>query len=407
MSAPPWICCHLGAREHYVVPRALHRHGLLRLLITDAWVRPGSVWRRVPIEPARRLAERFHPQLADAPVRHFTPSLLAHEGWWRWRRPDGWDQLVARNHWFGQRAAAALQRFRDGNRSVTVFAHSYSARAVFTVAKARGWTTVLGQIDPGEDHVRLVRRLAGEQPEYGPAPAMPPASYFSRWRDECALADRIIVNSEWSRESLERAGIPAAKLRVVPLAFEPDAGRNAPAREYPPRFTAARPMRLLFVGQASVSKGVPALLEAVESITDLPVALRLVGAVAMSVPERFREHPRIDWVGAVSRSDVMRHYRDSDVLVFPSHSDGFGMAQIEAQAFGLPVIASRNCGRVIENGVNGVLLDEVSAPTIAAVIRALAAEPERLAALSRNAAATPVDLSAVSDALQLVGARQP
>src|SRR5262245_27619069 len=37
-KAMKWICCHLGAREHYAIPRALFSRGLLDCLITDAWV---------------------------------------------------------------------------------------------------------------------------------------------------------------------------------------------------------------------------------------------------------------------------------------------------------------------------------------------------------------------------------
>ena len=33
-----WLCCQLGAREHYAIPRALFRSGMLGYLVTDAWV---------------------------------------------------------------------------------------------------------------------------------------------------------------------------------------------------------------------------------------------------------------------------------------------------------------------------------------------------------------------------------
>ena len=36
-------------------------------------------------------------------------------------------------------------------------------------------------------------------------------SYFEKWRHECELADWIVVNSDWSRESLIRAGVPRAE----------------------------------------------------------------------------------------------------------------------------------------------------------------------------------------------------
>lgn len=401
MSGARWICCHLGAREHYAVPRALHLSGSLQLLITDAWVQPRSPWRSVPTKLARRLTERFHPDLATAPVRHFTPSLTFREAWWRSGPEDGWERLMARNQWFGERAAAALGRLPDqSSLRPLVFAHSYSAHDVFVAAKSRGWTTVLGQIDPGEEHFRAVRRLCEAQPQYGPVPEEPPAEYFKSWRAECALADRIVVNSEWSRDCLQQSGIPASKLRVIPLAYEPEGAPPVHEHDYPRAFSAARPLRVLFVGHASVAKGTAALLEAVEQMSDAPIDLHLVGGVAMDVPAPFREHRAIHWVGPVSRSEVMRYYRESDVLVFPSHSDGFGMAQIEAQAWRLPVVASRFCGRVVEHGINGIVLPEVSAGAIASALRQLLADPGGLAALSRRSGAARLPgLAAVRDGL--------
>lgn len=392
-SAPPpetqWICCHLGAREHYAVPRALHRLDRLRLLVTDAWVEPGSVWSRLPGDLPRRLSERFHPDLANAEVRAFTLRLMAREALWRSRPSTGWAPLVERNRWFGRRAVGALQRLPDPQHTRTVvFAHSYSARDVFAHARSRGWMTVLGQIDPGAEHFRIVQQLSESRQDYGGVAPSPPAEYVEAWRDECRLADWIIVNSDWSRESLARAGIPVDKLRVVPLAYEPEADEPVPARQYPGAFTRQRPLRVLFVGHVAVAKGAPELLEAMALLADLPVELQLVGATAMAIPQRFLNDPAIRVVGAVSRSDVMRFYRDSDVLVFPSHSDGFGMAQIEAQGWRLPIIASRSCGRVVQDGINGLLLDDVSADAIAAAVRRVALNPRLLEQFSRGPSAT-------------------
>ncbi|HWF89467.1 MAG TPA: glycosyltransferase, partial [Pyrinomonadaceae bacterium] len=63
-------------------------------------------------------------------------------------------------------------------------------------------------------------------------------------------------------------------------------------------------------------------------------------------------------------------------------SDGFGLTQLEAQAWKLPVIASRFCGEVVCDGMNGIVLDEVSGKTIADVIISLLRAPERLSAMS-------------------------
>jgi glycosyltransferase involved in cell wall biosynthesis len=399
LNGARWVCCHLGAREHYAVPRALQRHHRLHMLVTDAWVTPGSLWPRLPGALSRRLSERFHPELAPARVRSFTGSLLVREAIWRSQQARGWRSLLARNAWFGRRAAGALSDIGHArDRSTVVFAHSYSAREAFAHAKSRGWTTVLGQIDPGPEHFRIAQQAAAGHPDYGPVPELPPAAYFEAWREECSLADWIVVNSEWSRDAVSAAGIPVEKLRLVPLAYEPEHGVPA-ARRYPGAFTRERPLRALFVGTASVTKGVAALLEAIDLLSDVPVQLTLVGGVSMTVPQRFLEHRSIRWVGPVPRLDVMRYYRDSDVLVFPTLSDGFGMAQVEAQGCALPIIASRSCGRVVVDGVNGLLLPEVSPAAIASRLRTLAASPGRLAELAQQTAAHHAGVADLGSAL--------
>jgi len=381
-----WLCCHLGAREHYAVPRALYRRGKLGFMVTDAWTRPGSPFVHLPGRWSRRLAERYHTELETADVRDLTLSLLKVEVEWRMQRLSGWDLAMARNEWFQRGAAEVLAAHRAAaSEKVVVFAHSYSARGIFQIAKARGWTTVLGQIDPGEEHFAIVNRLSAYAPQYGPAPSAPPILYFERWREECALADHIVVNSQWSREAVIRAGIPADRLHVVPLVYEPATEGPGAARSYPAQFSAERPLRLLFVGSASVVKGVPALIEAMKLLAGLPVVLRLVGETGMTVPDDFRAHHAIEWVGPVPRSEITHYYETSDVLVFPSHSDGFGMAQIEAQGHGLPIIASRHCGSVVRDGENGLLLPEVTPHAIAAAVRALVAEPARLGRFSAQA----------------------
>ena len=113
-----------------------------------------------------------------------------------------------------------------------VFAHSYSAAGIFVEAKRRGWTTVLGQIDPGPEHFVTQDRLAAVRREFGPAPPAPPPEYFEAWRKECDFADWIVVNSDWSRESLLRAGVGERKLKTIPLPYEPDSGATVD-REYP------------------------------------------------------------------------------------------------------------------------------------------------------------------------------
>jgi glycosyltransferase involved in cell wall biosynthesis len=57
---------------------------------------------------------------------------------------------------------------------------------------------------------------------------------------------------------------------------------------------------------------------------------------------------------------------------------------LEAQAWKLPVIASRYCGEVVRDGINGVVLEQISGQAIANVMLQFLKFPERLSAMSTS-----------------------
>lgn len=387
MAVPAsWIVCQLGAREHYAIARELHRHGQLRALITDAWAPPHGLVRAMPGGLGRRLAERYTPGLEGARVEHFTAGLLGFELAARERRDTagGWDRIMARNQWFETRAAGRMRarRLLDAP-APAVFAYSYAALDILRAARDAGCRTVLGQIDPAITEENIVAAAVEKHASLKPDWQRAPARYWARWREECDVADHIVVNSAWAREGLIDAGVDAAKLVVVPLAYEGTA--VAVPRAMLPDFSSARPLRVLFLGSLVIRKGIAELFDAARLLADAPVEFHLVGHASIEVPADLATSPRIVRHGPVVRSAVAGHYAAADVFILPSLSDGFGLTQIEAQAHGLPVIASRCCGDVVRDGVDGLLLDEVSGPAIAASLRALLAAPDRFAAMGEAA----------------------
>src|SRR5438270_5036297 len=383
MHKSSWICCQIGAREHYSVPRALFRKKALRLLITDAWVQPWSVIRAL----GSGLRERFDPELASASTKAWNSGLIAFEAAARIRKLSGWQRVIARNRWFQRRACAYLARKTETPKSETlkteliIFAYSYAARDIFRFAKQRGWKTALGQIDPGPVEEKIVADEAARVPELAGDWRPAPPEYWDNWQEECSLADHIIVNSKWSRTCLLKAGVNGEKVSVIPLAYEPITDTPI-TRAYPARFTPDRPLRALFLGQVNLRKGVARLFDAIRQLKNEPIEFQFVGPIQVAVPEDLKNNPRIHWFGAVPRATTSDFYRNADVLIFPTLSDGFGLTQLEAQAYGLPVIASRHCGEVVNHGVNGLLLDQPAADPIVEALRFCLADPARLAALS-------------------------
>ena len=362
-----WLCCQLGAREHYAVPRALQTRGLLRELITDLWIRPGTLpkW-------SNKLTGRFHPDLAGACVSASNAAAFAFELKAQATGLNGWELIGKRNEWFQHQALDQLRRRATDldQKSVTIFAYSYAAERIFKFARERGWRTVLGQIDPGP---------AEEQRIATPTPA--PENYWRGWRNECELADHIVVNSAWSRDALLKEGLSAAKIRIIPLAITPSQDAAGFQRVCPRAFDAARPLRVLFLGQINRRKGVAQLLDAAHSLAGEPVEFWLVGP--MQIQADLNHGSRIKCFGAVPRSNVDGFYREADVFILPTLSDGFGLTQLEAQSWKLPVIASRFCGAVVQHGRNGLILDDVSGEAIAGTLRELLRSPERVAAMSQ------------------------
>ena len=383
MNESSWICCQIGAREHYAVPRALFRREALRLLITDAWVQPRSVIRAL----GSGLRERFHPELASASTKAWNTGLIAFEAAARIRKLSEWQRVIARNRWFQRRACAYLARKAETPKSETlkteliIFAYSYAARDIFRFAKQRGWKTALGQIDPGPVEEKIVADEAARVPELAGDWRPAPPEYWDNWQEECSLADHIIVNSKWSRSCLLKAGVNGEKVSVIPLAYEPITNTQI-TRAYPARFTRDRPLRVLFLGQVNLRKGVAHLFNAIRSFKDEPIEFWFVGPMQVFIPSELQNNPRVRWFDVVSRGEVDSFYRKADLLILPTLSDGFGLTQLEAQAWSLPIVASRFCGEVVRDGQNGLLLENLTGETIREVLRQCVANPELLAQLA-------------------------
>jgi glycosyltransferase involved in cell wall biosynthesis len=123
---------------------------------------------------------------------------------------------------------------------------------------------------------------------------------------------------------------------------------------------ATSPLRFIYAGQSSIRKGTPVLLEAWEKAQLRDAELTLVGSWQLTV-DRLKQLPRgVYFIGPVGPEKLRELYRESDVFVFPSFFEGFGLVILEAMACGLPVIASDRsagpdvlddaCGRVVAAG---------------------------------------------------------
>ncbi|HEX6900076.1 MAG TPA: glycosyltransferase family 4 protein [Thermoanaerobaculia bacterium] len=93
--------------------------------------------------------------------------------------------------------------------------------------------------------------------------------------------------------------------------------------------------------------------------------------------------------------NVRNLFSISEALVHPSHSEGFGLAILEAMAAGLPVAATR-CGgpeEIVEEGVSGFLAPVGNPRELGTALRRLLTDPDAARAMGQAAAVRARDFS--------------
>lgn len=99
-------------------------------------------------------------------------------------------------------------------------------------------------------------------------------------------------------------------------------------------------LRLVSGGRLDWIKGIDLALEALAELPKATLTLIGDGPCKGSLAERARVlgiSERVTFISAVSREELMRHYLNHDIFLFPSAEAG-GLAWVEALAIGLPVV---------------------------------------------------------------------
>ena len=147
-------------------------------------------------------------------------------------------------------------------------------------------------------------------------------------------------------------------------------------------FSPNRPLRVLFLGQVILRKGIQYLIEAAMLLRNEAIHFDIVGSIGISDEAVASAPSNITFHGLVSRDRTDEFYRSSDLFVLPTLSDGFALTQLEAMAHGLPVIATPNCGEVVSDGVDGLIVPASDANALAEAFQLLIQDPGRLGAMS-------------------------
>ncbi|WP_330341662.1 glycosyltransferase [Streptomyces sp. NBC_00557] len=201
---------------------------------------------------------------------------------------------------------------------------------------------------------------------------------------DCA---RIIATCSDEVAELKAMGLDEDRISIVPCGVDPDQFRPAPRI----RPAGAR-KRLLSVGRLVPRKGFDRAIRALAGIpgAELVVAggpgAGLLGADPearrlAAIAAEYGVADRVTLLGGVGRDRMPALMADADLVLSLPRYEPFGIVPLEAMACATPVVATAVGGQLdtVVDGTTGVLVPADEDHDLGPVVRALLADPERLA----------------------------
>lgn len=204
-------------------------------------------------------------------------------------------------------------------------------------------------------------------------------------------ADKIIVTSPNLLKSSEHLAPYESKCTVVPLSIDLDEYKTLPSNKPEISVDPDRPI-LLFVGRLNYYKGIEYLIDAMDTV-DATLLIAGSGDRRNDLENRIEQHGisgKVHMLGYVPRDHLHHLYDIADVFILPSvePSEAFGIVQLEAMAYGTPVINTNlqtGVPWVSKAGETGLTVPPRDSTALAEAINELLSDPDKIREYGENA----------------------
>lgn len=188
-------------------------------------------------------------------------------------------------------------------------------------------------------------------------------SYYHPTRYGIEHSTAVTTVSNWLRRETQRVFQPSREIHVIPNFV--DLARFRPRDDAVPCEGWAAPGEFV-VSHVSNFRPVKRVHDVIDVFAGLQAEVPCRLLLAGDGPERAPAESRVQALGLASRvrflgeqEGVEHVLRASDLFLLPSDHESFGLAALEAQACGVPVLGTRSGGlvEVVEDGVTGRLFE--------------------------------------------------
>jgi len=380
---------HPGTQHSWQTATALQDLGLLEFYLTSIFYRPDKWPYRIERYLPAAVRNRVHSEFRRFEHEALNPDLVKTSGLLEWLERlaarTGHRKLARRLDRLGnQRFVRHLENDIRSARPFALWGYNGSALESFAFARKYGRSRILDRTNG--DFSILNRVMLEVMERYGdfflPTHKQIPEPVLERDRAEYDLADRIVVGSDFAKQTLiEASPLTEAKTRVLNYCFDERLFSDAAPPKPVPR---NEPVRFLFLGQLAPRKGIHHALEAIERIPPSQATLTLVGPMGMPPQTFARFADRVKCVPTVARADVPRIMAEHHVFLLPTYFEGAGIVLYEALASGLALIQSRNAA-LAATPDTGITLEKIDTAHLLTAMVALTEDRDRLDHYRANA----------------------
>ena len=360
-----YIAVHAGARDWYRLAISLYENDRLAYLVTD-----DIIFRK----EYRKLFPRHMIKISwMALFFKFLEKVVSSK--------MGFN--IYKDYWLGRKAGKLSNK-----KKLPIFSCCRYAMTAFNISKIH--PKILFQYHPQSGCVKeilqdevdknpMAKKTILEETEFRYSKKQLDDSVF-----EVKLSDFAVGASTFTLKTLIKQGMAENCVHMAPYGVN--------IKDFKPRrdFRKIDKMRFLFVGSFSQRKGISYLLQAFKELENEGenISLTMAGRGIMDYElVKSYELKCLETHVNLPLEKLVELMQESDVFVFPSICEGFGLVLIQAMATGMPLITTYNTSGpdFIEEGKDGFLIEAQDIEAIKNKVRYFLQNPEEVKRMGQNA----------------------